>query len=989
MTLAVSLLSFTVVIATASPAAASPPSVGGTSRGALSYLPAASRAPAQTLLSSGDATRAAIAAGSYARAVTAILEANGTAPAVTPALPAPTAQDLARVATLPHALGQPVAGLWATVRTASALLGGISIGELRQELNAVSDVMASYPERALLAYRAASPASTSLLTASSGAVQAQPPGSSGPVRTDMFSPLPLQPATIHAMQDDPAASLLLGAALDRYVPELLAARSQVDASASSAASACDLLDETPYICVGSASNHTYTKDEALLIAMGGSNTYTNGAGAAPFLPAGGTQAMPVALNVDLGGGTDTYTAPASSLTADATGASYPHLMMGQGAAIFGGLGMSINLAGDDAYTAKGQLPSAPTASTPAPEAFTIAQGATLDGAAFLFDGGGNDRYIATSPVLSQTGRPFVLAQGAAITGSAALVQRGGGNTTYTVSGGGYRSATPSYTFTTLMAQSVAVNEASAVLYDDGGSDVFNVGTGSSTTGIISQPLQGNPNFQVDAQGYSDIGSAMLLEGSGAHRYHIGVNIQNSGSATWGVEGQGTTDFAGTSLLQDKGGPNSYDLEATMAHTETTTIGPTCTCTSATYKVDGGAGDAPGSLDAGSFAPVNVRGQGAVSVGVAVLDNAGAATYRAVSTATMNVTLHDDLLAPTAPAALGVHGFLSPDLMAQGSAEFGYPNESQTEALLINHAGHASYTLVTSDAVRAIATSAHGPRPQVSAQSSFQWARTPGSIGGQGSNVWNADVYNGSLGALLDLGGPGDTLRAQQIDTATTSPDSGLDIAPGGFWSPFQGAGEGGLLLVAGASPSISANPAVGICPQSPSPRGFGTWVACDNYTTSMDTNPDRQAWDFLGGSFDPGHAAGYAPSSTGVLPELALTAPASAKDDGAVKVAATLSGSGTPLAHAPVHFTLQGALPVGPSGATNAELQWLTLGQVDATTNIGGIAAARLPIFLLAVAGGEPSTLRLTSYRVVATFDGGAGLYPHHVASAISISDGP
>jgi hypothetical protein len=962
----------------------------GTPGDPLSYLTPQQRPALQGLLANGDSVRAAIGSGSYEAAISAVLAASGAAPPATPALPVPTSRDVARVAALPASLRQPVAGLWAAVRAASQALGRISIAELRDELSSIDASLASYPQRALAAYSAAPSAGPSLGTGATGPLQVgSSPGSGGLARTDMLAGQRLRPATLQAMQQDPAQALLLGAALDRYIPTLLAARGTMPAPVSNAVDGCDLLDQTPYICVGSAADNVYTQDESLLIDLGGNNSYGNGAGAAPFVPAGATAAQPVSLNLDLGGGTDTYAAPASSLTAEVTGGTYPGLVLGQGASVLGGLGLSVNLSGDDSYTAQGLPTPAPGADTPAPEAIMIAQGATLDGGGFLFDGGGSDTFRATSPRLTQSGRPFDYAQGAAILGNAALVERGGGNSVYAISAGGYHNPTPQYSFTTVMGQGMAYDGANALLYDEGGTDSFRVSTGSATGGVSGGPLAGNPNFQVAAQGYADEGTALLLEGSGSHSYHIGVTMLGSGSAMWGVEGQGVTDFVGNTLLQDKGGPNTYDIEASLRHTETKVVDDSCGCASASYAISGGAGDSPGSLDAGNFAPVNVRGQGAVSVGVAALDNAGPATYRAVSNATMSVTLRDQLTAPSAAASLSVHGYLSPDLMAQGSAEFGYPNETQTEAFLINRSGHATYAALTSDAVKAKATSANGPRPQVSAQSSFQWMRTPGAIGGQGANVWNADIYNGSLGALLDLGGPGDVLSAQQTDTVTTSPNSGRGVAPGGFWPPFQGAGDGGLLVVAGTSPQITASPANGICPQS-SPRGFGAWVACDDYTTSAVTDPDQQSWDFLGGSTDPGHAAGYAPGSIGAQPQLTLSAPSSAYDDSAIPLTATLrDAANTVLPHAPLHFSLQGALPVGPSASPDAEVQWLTLGQVDAVTNAQGVATAKLPLALLAVAGGEPSNLRIDGYRIMATFDGASGLYPHHVVSAISIMDGP
>jgi hypothetical protein len=979
-------------VSVAAPArAAATPAVTPAAGDPLSYLPAANRAPLQTLLSRADSVRSAVASGSYELAIAAVLTEGGAAAPTAPSLPAPTADDVARVATLPQSLQQPVAGLWAAVRSAGELLGGVSLSELRSELASVDSALASYPQRALANAQSSSTGVGSPLLSGQAAGALTAPAPARP-HADLLAPLVLQPATQHALATLPSAALLLGEALDRYLPALLAARGDATVQDQAASDGCDELDESPYLCVASSSGNTFTDDEMLLVALGGSNTYRNGAGAAPFLPPGAAEPLPVSLNLDLGGGTDAYAAPPSSIATDQSG-SYPGLVMGQGAGVLGGLGMSVNLGGTHTYSATGELPPPASTSTPAPEALTIAQGAALDGAGFLFDSGDAVSYSATSPVMQAGGRPFVYAQGAdvgiASTG-AALVEQGGGNTSYTIGGGGYDNSVPAYTFTTLVGQgSSQSNGGPALLFDDGGADTFSVTTQSSTSGYTANPIADDPNFQVDAQGYASIGTAMLLEGGGAHTYTLKVAMQNSGSAVWGVEGQGSTDFAGDALLQDRGGPNSYDLEATLTHQETHVVTDACGCTSAAYRLYAGAGDPayPGDLDAVGFPPVIVQGQGAVFVGIAALDNAAAATYRAVSTATMAVALKDRLSAPQAPASLDLHGYLSPNLLAQGGAQFGYPNESQTEAVLINRSGTASYNMLDSDAVRASATSKHGPRPIVSGRSAFQWGLAGGAMGGQGSSTWNADVYNGALGALLDLGGPADTITAHEVDSVTTTPNGGNAVAAGGFWTPVQGAGDGGLLVADGAAPLIVASPANGICPGS-SPRGFGTWYGCDDYTTSATADPDFESWDFLGGSTDPGHASGYASAAAGALPVLHLSAPSSAVDDGAVPVSATLAdASGKTLSGIGVHFSLQAALPVGVE-VPDSQIQWLTMGQVDATTNRSGLARAQLPLALLALAGGEPSQLRFDAYRVMVTFDGAAGLYPHHVVSAITIADG-
>lgn len=694
----------------------------------LSYLPASSRAIVSPVLDRATTTRAALATHSYLRAAQAVLAERGVGLPATPALPAPGAVELARSAGLPPSLRAPIAGLDAAVDAAAARLGAIPLAELQAELAAVDAANASYPSRVLHA-----PTTQGQALPTGQHVQVHAPVS-------QLAGLQLQPATAHAVAEDPSATLLIGAALDHYLPQIAAASGSAPNRAGIAISGCDLLDQSPLLCVGSNADNTYSGDEMLLMDLGGNNTYNGGAGSAPFLPAASPNpaaTVPVSVNIDMGGGQDVYNAPVSSLATDQSGGE-PGLVMGQAGAVFGGVAFSVNVSGNDTYVATALAPPTPTADTPAPFTLTVAQGSALTGYALLFDGGGNDTYTLTEPTLhDQDGRWEGLAQGAAsgfVGAVGALIETGGGNDQYRVDAGGEITAGRHYAFSTVIAQGATEGwGTAALLADDGGTDSFDV-DGSSTDAIPSWSGFDSMYYTTQAQGYASIGVAQLLEGSGSHNYHFSIDMNGGGDGLFGIAAQSAADQAGEALLQDLGGPNSFDLESVIHHTETRVVDDTCGCSSATARVDAGAGDDPAILDSNYLTvPEVVIGQGGSANGVAVLDNGGAATYTMVATASMDVTLQDKLSAPAAAANLDVQGFYAPFTWGQGAQNLGYPDETPTAGVLINRSGPAAYTFRTGDPVRAVATSLHGPTPVVHARTGFSW-----EVGAQGAGVWESN-----------------------------------------------------------------------------------------------------------------------------------------------------------------------------------------------------------------------------------------------------------
>ena len=952
----------------------------GTPSDPLSYLPSGSRATDRRALNRAAEVRRDVATGSYLNAVRAVLGENGAAVPPTPSLPAPSSDETQRVATLPAPLRAPVAGLYAAISRASQSVGSIPVAEIRAELQEIHDADATLPaRRAAVAGVATSPLANRPLAA-----QPVP-------QVDPYDGLTLRATTAAAVKADPRAALLIAEALDAYVPQIDAARGSAPNHAGVSLSGCDMLDQTPFLCVGGTGDNIYTQDEMLLIDLGGNNTYDNGAGAAPFAltgPANG-QTEPVSVNIDVGGGKDTYSAPLSSLgTADAP------LVMGQGGAVTGGLAFSLNTSGNDDYAATVAAPPPAGADGSFHTADAVAQGAGIVGTGFLFDGGGSDTFSVALPRLGYTGSLVVDAQGASqgfVGGVGALITSGGGDDKYSISGGGAEASHPAYVSVIANVQGASDGDGtSALLYDDGGADSFTVASRSDDALPRVSQYYTSQQYQVWAQGSAVLGTAMLLEGSGSHTYTTSIDMEGGADDVNVVSSQGSAGLSGYALLQDQGSGNAYDVESVMHHQQTTIVDDSCGCSGAAVNVDAGAGDMPTTLDhTYILIPEVVQAQGSSTNGVGIVDNAGAATYRTVATATMDVVLHDEISHPARAASLAVQGWVGPYVFAQGALELGYPVETPTEALLLNENGHAEYSVLTGNAVHASATSMHGPTPVVKARTGFQWQAAE-----QGAAAWSDVPPNGDAAALLDMGGPNDTLAVQQDTSATTVPDTGHALSPGGFWTTAQGAGDPGVLVVAGGNPTIVSSPADGICPASPSPRGFGTWIACDFATNSAENaDVDHQSYDWLGGFYAPGHAAGSAANASGALPRLTLTAPTTGAEGSTVPVSLSLhDAAGNALANQPVHLSLQGAIPYNEIGspAPNQGDQWINFGEITVTTHADGTASGALPIDLTDLVGGPPSTDLMDSYRVVATFDGANGIEPHHVGSSITLgASGP
>lgn len=174
------------------------------------------------------------------------------------------------------------------------------------------------------------------------------------------------------------ASLTIATAIDRALPRIVAYADDHTPTAKKV-SGCDLVDQLPLLCIGGSGNNHYEDDAALLIDLGGEDSYSNSAGGADApMPAFD---MAISVNIDVAGD-DKYAAQLP-LTSGSR--------VAQGAALDGGIGLLLDLQGDDLYSVSS------SEKTKARSFGAIGQGSALSGGVgILLDASGDDRYRVTS-----------------------------------------------------------------------------------------------------------------------------------------------------------------------------------------------------------------------------------------------------------------------------------------------------------------------------------------------------------------------------------------------------------------------------------------------------------------------------------------------------------------------------------------------------------------------------------------------------------------
>jgi hypothetical protein len=888
---------------------------------AFAYLSESSRVAIESAEGRVLVVRKAMASDSFFAMADALLAAEGQS-LPEPSLSTPGWSMQERMKNLPPAVQAPVAGLAATVEKANELFGSLSFSEVKKASRAMRRLLEGSEGYGLPEER---------LPVQAGSDQGRPSPSSAP-RGPWFSP-----AIRQAIEMTAPASAMLAAALDRYVPELIAAARTLPSPANDPVEGCDLLDQTPILCVGSNVANIYGSDQAVLIDLGGNDVYRNSAGAAPFLKPGvapGEQ-QNVSLNLDLSGN-DVYSPDGPT---DGWQVSFA-----QGSGNLAGVGYLVDLLGNDLYEVPG----------PSKTLWSQAQGTGVTGSGVLFDLGGDDKYRAVS---DPEGGTFV-AQGfgGANAGPAGLIDLGLGKDAYSFTGG-YSGPEQEAAFcpaegetctasTVLWGQAASLLGAS-VLFDDGGEDAFL----ASLTGVSkSFPA---PSTSVRAQGHSNVGTALLLEGYGNTSY----KIESHGEGVVGPQAIGQSQavgLTGLSVLEDLGGDDAYRLEASTTREEAIEVKDDCECRMAVAAAV--QPSVPYMLGQGSAVGAGPKTTSLLS------DHLGNDRYAAVGTSKLRVHLLDRLSQPEAPPNLAVVSAY-PHMEAQGMTSLG-------NAVLKDASGNDQYEIRSLSDVVGEATSDNAVGdPTITRITAVNF------LAGQGAN----------LGALFDLAGTRDSFRVERL----AIPDGSISFIPG---APLAiGDGVGGVFAALGADPRIVASPAK---PLMCGTRGIRAWSpSCYGSPDGSPTedDPDHQTWDS-----SPGWASiGLAPQ-TGAPgpPALSFTAdtPGSVTENSqdncggdqridwsdlptplspsslrtmqvGAKLEKPVTAGGGPIRDALVHFYLGRQVRLVGTPFQS----WFSAWHVTARTDENGLAHAQLPTW------GMSCFVDEQAWAIGATYDGGPG----------------
>jgi hypothetical protein len=937
-TLLCALLTLTGTAATASPSDVPRSNV-------LALLPAAVHSALSQLDRRIQSERQALGSGSFETAVEAMMRLDhaphpSASGAETSTSAIISSSRLETPGSLPKELRVPVAGLAAAARHAFDLLGGrLSSRELqRRSQGTLVHQSTLFPDL---------PGDGMRLVSSRSA----------PYRSEATG----------------EAALILAHAFDRFIPALEAHSAAHAQSVDGSVSGCDLLDRLPFLCVGSAANNTYDQNAVLLVDLGGNDTYLNSSGGAPFLLPDGSASSPLSVNIDLSNGADAYSSTVNDDSRCMKSPSLPWLnpCSVQGAAGAGGVGILIDDGGGDSY-------SVGVSAKAGKSAGVMAQGAANEGLGLLFDLGGSDRYSMTASDGSLNSIAMV-GQGDGSVGLAALVDLGKGDDTYSINGG-----------TLTVPESVDVENlppslgrfvqgqgwgdlGAGVLLDDGGTDVFEMFAAAETGQRLEWPgsagLHRPPHLWLAGQGYRE---GLLLEGDGDTSYSMRATTNGISDSI--VSGQG--GFQG--VLDDQGGDDSYLLESKQDLVVDRQVDSSCVdpdgnpCSSATLTV---------ALFQ-EFGTLNVvAGQGAQSLfgnygdggqGIALLsDSAGNDRYSAIAETSVTVALHDHLESPSAPPALTVKGGWGSWLVAQG---YTWGFNGLSAGILLDRAGTDSYLFRVSDPVTASATTDHAAgEPVVVAVATGRL----GENAGQGA-VGNPSPDTSNTGALLDLGGSGDSFLVESEARASASPDPLGAWTNSAAWPRVQGAGSasnGKALFVAlGDDPVILSHPSRPVCqPSVPGARGWGLWSDPCGYLDRPDES--NVVYGNSESGLLPGIATGYAPNATGSPSTIAFTADTARETawGGRVSAIARLTdANGDPIVGATVRFTIGFITqpPALPIYRQDSMLLWEAVGVTDTQ----GIARTSLPVQWPPGLDWNPASRAVLE----ATYDGAPHVYPAH-----------
>jgi hypothetical protein len=323
------------------------------------------------------------------------------------------------------------------------------------------------------------------------------------------------------------------------------------------------------VLIGGTGDNVYTEDAALIIDLGGNDTYLNRAG-------GSSRQIPFSVAIDLAGD-DLYDAPSDSA---------------QGAGFIGG-GFLVDLKGDDHYIARnfaqgsGMLGVGVLADLSGHDQYTAvaaSQGAGAFGIGLLADAGGNDQYSGARFV---QGFGYVKGFGAIVDAAGNDQYFAGGQfEDFRAPGKSYQSMGQGFGFGDRPWESLAgASGGIGVLLDLGGNDTYvadyfaqgssywyalgilddrhgndrylsgrySQGAGIHMSAGVLMDGDGDDTYLADfgvAQGCGhDLGIGFLLDGGGNDRYISGVIAEGAGNDN------------GIGVLADSGGDDEYHVKS--------------------------------------------------------------------------------------------------------------------------------------------------------------------------------------------------------------------------------------------------------------------------------------------------------------------------------------------------------------------------------------------------------------------------------------------
>jgi hypothetical protein len=750
-----------------------------------------------------------------------------------------------------------------------------------------------------------------------------------------------------------AAAALVAGSLDRSLPALRRAAAAAPDSAPTRDADCDLVDQPPLLCVASEVSQTHTADVALLVDLGGNDTYRNTAGGAPFAAAQGAPGVPISVNVDLGGNDEYRPAPRKNT------------LIANGAADAGAVGLLLDDTGDDRYL---------TTAT-APLDLLAVQGAATGGTGMLLDQAGSDTYEvsgAAGTVVAQGGAYLCQAvhdaatpQAGAGCSTAGLIDRGVGTDTYVIA----PSTAGAGQSRTVVAQGYG-NLGTGVLFDQGGPGALRV----SLTSVAGTPAgeQNPPGLSVYAQGVALLGSrGLVLTGQGDTDYDVMIRADRQSLVrAWA---QGVAHSGGVAGIDDSGGDDTYTAEVRTLDERSVTVDTTCDCRRAQATIKGQPAGVILSLE------LLAQGVGESNGTALVRDRSGDDTYTVRGEQHLSATLNDHVPDRSQAAALTVTGLLTPTVRAQGAGREG-------TGLLADDGGQDRYSLLTSNTTTA---DVHTEPAAAGAPAVVLVGNDTAGVAGQGATAASG------TGALLDLAGTGDVVLARS-SVDLNGPGTGADVYRSGTaWPEVQGA-LGGVLAMLGEDPVVTSSPSRPVCRTSQGRRGFGQWQDCG---VSSD-DPETQA---QGSISTLRHASGgLAPEASGSVPTVRFdpATPSAATvavvpageppphGTAMLPIRATLTdGDGRPLAGQRVRFDLQRGCrllcALTPAAADASGTYWDGTWAAEATTGTDGTVSTGIPLTLNTLQW-SASTPYL--WRIYATYDGAAGVQPRHAALPLTLT---